>query len=1040
MIRDVCGALAAAGIKYQPAKSGSWIRIRAEWRDGKNKNVAVNTESGGWVDHATGDHGSWSDLCACLGITCPKPTTTWTDEDRRLWRERKARQKQREQDATSRRVARARRIWVDAHRIGGADTWARDYLILRGLDPDAPALAAVVRATAEGWSSQRGERLPALIWPMFASDGTTLTGVQYEFGRGHTNKEMRGQHGHFLLGSLTGSGDTLYVVEGQITGAALSATVAPAPVLVVFDTHGLRSLSATLVRRISAAGITRILIAADHDRIAAGTGKRPGEEAALACVARILDVAPALHVQIILPPHEGEDWADIHQQGGPDAVRAALAAGMRGVKHKAVPGNDTGTNILSLTPWQRTERIPVQDCPILSDAEPQIRRAISHALESTDPAIVVAQPGTGKTHLAIDRVRMGAQPVLWLSPTLDDAAAVAAQIPGAHLHRGRNANNCRQYQMIDALTNRGRAPYAWACATCHHGQVDSEDPCEYMQSLRVSVYKKVVVGAHGAGAEDSLLYQFCADPNADGEARKLIVDESPPITAAARIAPEDLAQWRVGAAEAGARLVDPPALPSDADAGARKQHEAACRAVERARGWVAEITPELDRLALTLAGAPADHNLHQLTGFERLADLAANIPPGARLLDATVIEAVRGGRGLDLVVPLRGIENLGSAIEAGTAWIQDGVIIATNVGTLWKQILKRGGALLDATPSLRQREEALAVGGDVHTIRAAEPMLHITQFGPRLHGRGGLTPKRLNKEVRAVREIAGDAPVITHRPIAALLNKEKGDGQRQFGHWGRDHRAHNRWQSAKRLVLYGLPLLSPSEQRIQYLSDRAALAARGIDWPDWDGSASGGQVVPTDGWLNRYAARLPTEPQARAWLLDRLAADVAQGVGRLRAMRRTEPVEVEVYGFLPLVGHGLRIDDVRLEKAGWAHQKTTTRKLVSEAIVDLGEQRTRKGISNYVYSKGGGRISNQTIDNMLDETRVYARRHGLTLIDAARALCQITNDLLREHGNDAMAACCAADAAGIPGAVLLALLIEQGRRAQEAPGAQRAGP
>jgi hypothetical protein len=77
---------------------------------------------------------------------------------------------------------------------------------------------------------------------------------------------------------------------------------------------------------------------------------------------------------------------------------------------------------------------------------------------------------------------------------------------------------------------------------------------------------------------------------------------------------------------------------------------------------------------------------------------------------------------------------------------------------------------------------------------------------------------------------------------------------------------------------------------------------------------------------------------------------------------------------------------------------------------------------------------------MLDETRVYAQRHGLTLIDAARTLCQITNDLLREHGNDAMAACLAADAAGIPGAALLALVIEQGRRAQEAPGVQRAGP
>ena len=1050
---DVLGALEAAGIQYQ--RSGSWVRIRAIWRESRAKDVAVHIDNGGWRDHGgMGEHGAWPSLCERLGIHCP--TQTWTHEERAEYGRQMAakwaaRAKSEAEDA-SRRMRAAMSLWerrsvdLDHHTDRHAAAMS-DYIRYRGLRRETlmqvarvgqsnglPCLVYGRRDPRTGKITTVHREWDKRTWP--ADAGTNKRGLGPQFWSGQTAYIEYNR----WTGAAVAPGAMAAIAEGQLSAACGAELYPDSPVLSVFTMGGLERPPVTRIRELVEAGGFTILI----------LGDRGGMKAAQECARQILLACPGAKIRIAIPPEgrvegqkKGEDWLDVRvgYAGvvgiGDDATRVLIeqVAVAHGIGPRLV--EDSENNILSLTPWQQTERAASQDWPALSDVEQQIQRAIGHALDSTEPAIVVAQPGTGKTHVAIDHIRMGTKPVLWLSPTLDDAAGVAAQVPGAHLHRGRNADNCRQYHTIDALTNRGRAPYPWACATCHHGQVDSEDPCEYMQALRGSVYKKVVVGAHGAGAEDSLLYQYCSDPNADAEERELIVDESPTITAVARIAPEDLSQWRVGAADAGSRLVDPPTPASDADNETRKRHQAACRAIERARGWVAEITPELDRLALTLAGAPADHGLHKLTGFERFAELAANIPPGARLLDATVIEAVRGGHGGDLVVPLRGIANLGSAIQAGTAWIQDGAIIATNSGTLWTQILKRGGTLLDATPSLRQREEVLAAGGSVHTIRAAEPMLRLTQFGPRLHGRGGLTPQRLSKEAEAARDVAGTDPVITHRPIAAALNKEAGDGPRQFGHWGRDHRAHNRWKEADRLVLWGLPLLSPNEQRIQYLSDRAALAAQGIDWPDWDGSASAGQVVPTDGWRIRSAARLPIEPQARAWLLDRLAADVAQGVGRLRAVRRAKPVTVEIYGLLPLVGHGIHIDEIQMESQGRLANKTRARAVLARGVVDLGEARTRAKLVEYFRRQTGVRISNGDCDRLVAELKVQALASGITLYEAARQSCAANTRLLAA-GHEPQAIAQAARAmGGLPGVVAVASLLDQCRRA---PGAQRAGP
>lgn len=54
--------LSNAGIAYRP---GRWLRLKGADLDA----ISVNSVSGGWKDHRTGEHGPWPMLCAKLGIS-----------------------------------------------------------------------------------------------------------------------------------------------------------------------------------------------------------------------------------------------------------------------------------------------------------------------------------------------------------------------------------------------------------------------------------------------------------------------------------------------------------------------------------------------------------------------------------------------------------------------------------------------------------------------------------------------------------------------------------------------------------------------------------------------------------------------------------------------------------------------------------------------------------------------------------------------------------------------------------------------------------
>ena len=1116
---DVLGALEAAGIQYQ--RSGSWVRIRAIWRESRAKDVAVHIDNGGWRDHGgLGEHGAWPSLCERLGIHCS--TQTWTPEERaefgrQMAAKRAARDLAEVEDA-SRRMRAARSLWerrsVSLDHPGDPHAAAmRTYIEYRGL-----RLETLMQVARAGLSN----RLPCLVYGRRDPRTSEITTIHREWDKrtwpadAGTNKRglgpqfWSGQTAYIEYNRWTGAGVVpgamAAIAEGQLSAACCAELYPDSPVLSVFTMGGMERPPVTRIRELVEAGYEILIL-----------GDRGGMEAAQECARRILLVYPRARIRIAIPPEgrvegqkKGEDWLDVRvgYEGveglGDEATRAmiehvAVAPDMPPAENDGGPDAIKGT-VLPFTQWREIPHATIEKLPTIQETQERLKAALPGAIEAARagrPVLVATTTGGGKTHNALRallaaKVEEGdsTRPLnfVWASPTKALAEEAWARADEANCGRMMNWDGrltpgmCLRPDVVDALMKKGRSPHQQACQDCPHGKKPEGDEmdvrCQLQKNLSEAPSVRGVFGQHGIIGRESTLLKVARpeftvtknvveEDNTRGEVgvrgfstttirgggltyadRDLLaLDEGVPTFSTTTVTSSDVSAARVaaGAIDEHVRELRARNLQKQKRRG-REEDEARFtdKDYEKARAWGREIAPTLDKLGAALvAGAGMGVGLHQIDKIEHadFVRLGQKIPPAARVLDATALEKVVGVWGEDRVIPLAWIKTLAKAIEAGTAWLRvkkNGVdIIGTNPTELWTRFLTKGGILLDATCT--RMDEILQAGGLVIDLRAAEPHLHVAQYGTRLHGKGdsGRSEKgrkRLAQEARELLAVMGNDPnvvVITHKALAAFMKDER------VRHWG-THKGHNDWKDRTRLILWGLPLMNANDQIVGYKTYRAAMAVRGIDLPDWNGERVR-DWVETDGWQIFPAAALPAVKEARDWLLREMNADIAQAIGRLRAVWATERVDVEIYGFLPIVGFGLHVNEMRLEGSGREHRKVSTRRLAMEAVVDLGEARTRKGISDYIYQHGGGRVSNTTIDCCVEEAQAYALRHGLTLTDAARILCQITNDLLKENGNDAMAACLAADAAGIPGATLLALVIEQGRRAQ-APGAQRAGP
>ena len=956
-----------------------------------------------------------------------------------------------------------------------------------------PAMMSGARAAIRPFADST-ER-PAILWPIQHPDDILkpqkreLIGVYWSDPRTQILQGKKGKSfinrraGGLLFGSTEGA-HTLYVTDDPCRGLAVHG-VAGQPALVLFTPGGLKGISEATIHRIAAAGLS-VSILVEHKHA----------DAAAVCASQIKLSSPQVAVTVSPFTTWGDDWLDalaeaafLKSEAAPPEPRKRcdrgeflaqpdLTGGPMGPEPPPIDSLDCRQprNVIPIIPWRPRAVLESEQVPVFPDKDAALETAMNFlreavrgayvplaerqaAAEADEPVrkpipyLIRAAAGFGKTTLLTALLREAGLPVFWLSPTKVHAEEIALAL-AARLWDGRNDVNCLRFYAVESLTEKGRSPHANACRTCPHGNKESGAVrCDFIKNLADAIQDLMIAAQHGAGGYGSTLLQYEDEQQGSDELRLQVIDEKVPTEARTEITLADIQFAYAAAVRAATFWKDVAGRREEVKkvsvAHGSGPHLLAARddeiaAAQETRDWCQGMVAGLTDLAAfmgELRAAPEGQIALtdvDKTRFKDFIKLAGRPPKACLSTDATILEKVEQIWGKAPVIPLRWIQPLGKAIKAGTAWKIGDKILASNVSGLWKRLLKKGGILLDATST--RGAEIEAAGGKVLDIQIATPNLKTVLYAGRLWGRGGLprvgqtSTKRLEEMVAQIKAILArypDAVVVTHRPVAIAMNDER------VRHWG-THRAHNDWRKKKHLILFGLPLLSPTEQIIQYAVYRAVMARHGIDLAPWNGERCQ-TWVPMGPWEILPAAQLPAVKDARDWLLGELNAEVAQAVGRLRAVQRpNENLLVEIYGFLPISGHGLKVDEIRLEATGRLHDKTRIRSALAAGVVDLGEARTRTKLVDYVKRHTGVRISNGDADALLREIKIQALTSGVTLEKAARESCAITTRLLEAgHAMHQAIAAAARDIGGLPGVVAVASLLDQCRRA---PGAQRAGP
>lgn len=924
------------------------------------------------------------------------------------------------------------------------------------------------------------------------------------------------------------------MAESQLTGAAGAEINPDTPTICFFGKGGLNSPARKVITDLYDAGHTHWSILADADQGGIEAAHECARQILLICPKAIVTIsAPPSD---LAEKKKGLDWLDVYAGAGfgetaglgADATRALIDKFAVPPRCVAQPAPTTEHKVAFIPRVQ--PHAPIWPGPIrqtVRSAEITLSRALWREIfEDEKPSIIVGEPGLGKsTNLArlaaklwkikraggrfvdsdksyearMHRVlvwygrRRGWRnpldhipPILLLVPDLAQVAELVAMInkimPGlAVAHKGRDQDNCFQYVTIEALMNRSRAPMAAFCQDCEHGLPDNKcaedvEPCAFMQNMRASEFFPIVVAAHAAGAEKSLLYGHREIDMVGGQdeawvrPRKIAVDEAPPMrspglvpdekTPGAKrgsISADDIREWRGIVPEALESLqeriaklrADPEVvgiLETQSEIKKLRRQMRANRRIGRtitsvrealrdrkralkertgradvgdenkwhtfnalrsASSWTRRMALWLQKFDDARHAAPIDDELHKTDpdAWAALANLCLHVPDEATHRDGSVLEKIVWDKGQQIKrLPLRGLHGLGMALREGGCMFYRGHIAANHTPGLWRQVMARGGIILDGTPKIRMATEARASGGRVHVIRALVPdeceVRHV-QIINRLNGRSGLSdPETMGARVENVRQrIQAGAVVLTHMPISrAVLKAVDGQGEdpnsimSRIRYWGPGHKAHNDWKNETDLHIDGLQIPNGLDQQMGYECDRRALAAIGVEWPAWDGTTTRNlDVIGNTHTYEKVRHPLPSVPMARLWLHDQVEGDLAQADARLRAIRpngRTS-ITTTIASSFPILGlHGLHMDEVRLENDQSRVSKSLkTEGAILEVLKDHGRDAPVRTVKRIVLEKLGITPSMTTIQRVRLAVESEALRIGETLEDTTKMAC-----------------------------------------------------
>ncbi len=798
----VLATLEATGLT--PRRSGAWLRIPAIWRGGSGYNVSVHSVSGAWRDHATGEHGAYSTLCALLKTspatvtastarrTAAKPVKRadqWLAEGfgrsplpdltlhdlHGLTAQQKIIARHRRQREQSDQV----RVWdVIRRHLGGR---------LPGIDFDPlDCLPTHARASIGGHDGTYRLILPILGYDSagrLGPDGAHVTnliqhddgitkGTPKSFTPAMPDRQRHQDSQHVPLirrdtpaqtlsvpdhtGPLFAVAEGLETTFSGMTGAGVSGIAA-------LTAGRLDTLLASgkMLDNLSVSG-GGLLVFADRDP--SKTGQIAG--ARLVTRARAVGI-PAWLLLPPLPFGDKADWNDIHQRAGVDGLRAAVTVAMDGCE--AALSEWAAVAADSVHPASRAS---VMSLDIIRDAEgpasdPVVRISLDEATARTAsfirdflgdrgsvPRLLAADPGTGKSHILATMARdMQAHPaapsLAVVTPTIDLADAVAGKAHGRRRH-GRSgdqddAGYCHIHPEIEPYSEQWRSVVAHKCRECPHGQAA-------MDLLRPG-------GSTGdlSGVEPChhLLHltSVRAEPVATMAAAGF---EGDPTMELRRVRGLPVDRRRMAFDDvsdlADHRMVRPDQISAWIRAArwASSQDRGSADKKRIERGVLCEkAIPELQRLVQAVAGHDGEQQVRiDPQQWTVLIDLATD--PVMEWMDATAAEAVHADAEGKTEIPLRALKGLALAIRRGTAWLQKGVLLFAAPTSLASAVTSRGAMIMDATPSPAVRDIVEALGGQIEEVRLAQDSLEVVQVLDGSHGKTVCeSPKSQGREIEA---------------------------------------------------------------------------------------------------------------------------------------------------------------------------------------------------------------------------------------------------------------------------------------------------
>jgi hypothetical protein len=286
--------------------------------------------------------------------------------------------------------------------------------------------------------------------------------------------------------------------------------------------------------------------------------------------------------------------------------------------------------------------------------------------------------------------------------------------------------------------------------------------------------------------------------------------------------------------------------------------------------------------------------------------------------------------------PLRGAYAIAQTLKVNDGFVENGGLHVSAVRPVIERMGRFPTALFNATPSPVDESIIKAKNGIVVDVTVRQHV-KITRRTNRFWGlkglkMGGTDPKRLRREVRRYEKLIehfADRRFIIHKVAQDYVDPE---GQSpEIGHWGADHRAHNRF-AGKNLVIAGSFSIPQQFMRHQYQAHRLAALTAGADPQDWpmfqdytpvfdENEKERDDAFEHDCWINegngievKCFMPLPRQQKIREWFLKLCAIETVQAIGRARAVNASPdaPLDIDIFGGVPLYGlseYGLVVDD-----------------------------------------------------------------------------------------------------------------------------------